>query len=231
MLETYPKEEFIRLGSTVIWFDGLLSPVIFNIKYTMDCDKDTSYLISSNVVERYKNKIWKINGFSEYSQIDYNSLSPAKVLFFKTNSIGSLMETVAQEIKIVVYNELLAKGITVYDMNFSCIPITPENDSILISLDGNTQFVKMNYTLPKNYNPHCDDCKKGLELLQLSMSHINKKFIIWRSNDVKFNRDLNLSFSSRDGDNDLDSLTKSFAFDNAGALEMSRIENFCFVRN
>lgn len=237
-LETTPAlKESIQLKGTLVSFEGTFEPMVFNVKYNIATSGtfDGIYGIAANAIQKYNDKFWVVNGYSDTGTPSFIE----NPVVFKTNFIGGWREILEQELRTVVREEFEARGIALSEMRMEIqeLQVSKEEPyNHLLSINGKIFHVKMELVHEENYNPNCDTCQMGKHLIEQSMHDI-KKNVIFFADAKKKNKyvfgDTKISLQEKHNvivahddskeTNLAERFRQWFVLANAGAVEMARV--------
>lgn len=182
-LETSPKGHTMRLKGTIIDDKGMPKPVIYTLAFLLDSEgAGDAYVFAHNKIEEYQNRTWFIHGYSDWNTRGEHT-SPVKR--FSTNMVGSIRDSIIQEMKLAIWFELQARGHDVYNVAVTLIKLDSP-DVIVCALDGEVVAFKAEITFdPVLHRADCVTCMQGEALMLHDLERLKNSAVILCDREAK----------------------------------------------
>lgn len=214
---------------------GELVPSIFSLKFSIEASNDSKAMNTAiNIISGYNNRVWVINGYSLKSRAELIE----NALYFNVNAMGGIGDTLAQELKLRIYNECASQDVALTQTFFSA-KLYPLKDAIVFSVNGETHMASLFYVESSDRKESCDTCKQGADLIRIAFDQLSgKNFAVCdkESDTIVTITDTKIPITLFDTVIESDSelaynevLTEWFTVTNQGAMEMARYEKAGFL--
>lgn len=235
-LDTAPVERKNSVGGFCFNKEGNLVPLQFEVFHSAS---NFDGELVKEVLESYQNMPWKIHGYSDGADEIFQSSKT-----FNTNSMGSMRETLENEIRITIWKAYMEKYGSSDGFMLSLRPMAA--DRVCIGLDGLVRSLRVEFVFDSFYRDSCATCQQGKNLLQYSVEQLRDTIVLFNEDRVKFNGDgLKFKFGEKNSvilkkfvgktviiDSDglpLESVRRWFTEANAGAIEMAHVSQVLFI--